>query len=242
MRLFLCLPLYAALLLFASTFAVAGEKVVSTKGNDRNPGTRELPWKTLDHACPLLVAGDTLMVLAGEYRERIVVRSSGSEALGYITIQGEPGTVISGLGVKGQNLVQIENKSYVKIIGLELTKNTNVHDGSGIRVSGHGSHIELRNNRIHEVRGKDAMGITVYGSDSSKPIENLIIDGNEIYDCDPAKSEALTLNGNVANFEVTNNRVHDMNNIGIDFIGGEDGMVKDRTKVTRNGLCKGNKV
>ena len=242
MRLLLCLTLYTALLLSASPCAVAGEKVVSANGNDRNPGTREEPWKTLGHACPQLVAGDTLIVLAGEYRERIVVHSSGSSEHGYITIQGEPGAVISGQGVKGKNLVQIENKSYVKIIGLELTKNTNVRDGSGIRVTGHGSHIELRNNRIHEVRGKDAMGITVYGSDSARPIENLVIDGNEIYDCDPAKSEALTLNGNVSNFEVTNNRVHDMNNIGIDFIGGEDGMVKDRTKVTRNGLCKGNKV
>jgi parallel beta-helix repeat protein len=36
--------------------------------------------------------------------------------------------------------------------------------------------------------------------------------------------------------------VHDVNNIGICMIGGERWVSKDRTKVTRNGLCKGNRV
>ena len=231
-----------ALLLLCPSLLAGGQKVVSPQGSDRSPGTAEQPWLTLSHACAQLRAGDTLLVRAGEYRDRIQLEASGSEAEGYITIQGEPGAVVSGVGTKGKNLVQIESQSYVKIIGLELTKNLAVRDGSGIRVTGHCSHIELRNNRIHEVRGKDAMGITVYGTDSVRPIDHLVIDGNEIFDCDPARSEALTLNGNVTDFEVTNNLVHDVNNIGIDFIGGEDGMVRDRTKVARNGVCKGNKV
>ncbi len=236
------LRLTASLLLCLPSLLVAEVRVVAPQGSDAAAGSREHPWKTLAHAVPLLKPGDTLIVKPGEYRERLVIEASGSQEAGYITVQGEPGAVISGAGSSGRHLVLIENKSYVKIIGLELTNNKAVRDGSAIRVTGHGSHIELRKNRIHEIRGKDAMGITVYGTSPAKPVEKLIIDGNEIFDCDPAKSEALTLNGNVADFEVTNNQVHDVNNIGIDFIGGEASICSDRTKVTRNGLCKGNKV
>ncbi|MCB1086189.1 MAG: right-handed parallel beta-helix repeat-containing protein, partial [Verrucomicrobiae bacterium] len=74
------------------------------------------------------------------------------------------------------------------------------------------------------------------------PVSHLVIDGNEIHDCDAAPSEALTLNGNISDFEVTNNHVHDIRGVGIDFIGGEDGMVDDKTKVARNGICRGNRV
>lgn len=234
--------LLTGLLFCLPSLLVAEVKVVAPQGSDAAAGSREHPWKTLAHASPLLKAGDTLIIRAGEYRERLVIEASGSQEAGYITVQGEPGAVISGTGTTGRNLVLIENKSYVKIIGLELTNAKGVRDGSAIRVTGHGSHVELRNNRIHEIRGKDAMGITVYGTSPARPLEQIIIDGNEIYDCDPARSEALTLNGNVTDFEVTNNRVHDMNNIGIDFIGGEASICSDRTKVARNGLCKGNQV
>jgi hypothetical protein len=83
------------------------------------------------------------------------------------------------------------------------------------------------------------MGITVYGT-AENPISNLVIHGNEIYDCEPATSEALTLNGNVTGFEITGNYVHDVNNIGIDFIGGETDI--HATRGARNGLCAENRV
>ncbi|MDB6117645.1 MAG: Por secretion system C-terminal sorting protein [Verrucomicrobiaceae bacterium] len=230
------------LLLCLSPRLMGEEKFMAPKGSDAAAGSHDHPWKTFAHALPLLKAGDTLIIQAGRYRERLVLENGGTEDGGYITLQGQPGAVISGEGVTGKNLILIENKSYVKIIGLELTASKGIRDGSAIRVTGHGSHIELRNNRIHEIRGKDAMGITVYGTSPSRPLERIIIDGNEIYDCDPARSEALTLNGNITDFEVTNNLVHDVNNIGIDLIGGEVSICSDATKVARNGICKGNKV
>ena len=232
----------AAGLLCIPAWVIASEKEVSLQGNDAASGTPEHPWRTLTHACKQLRPGDTLIVRAGEYRERLILETSGTEAAGFITVQGDPGALISGSGGGSANLVLLHNLSYVKIQGLELAGGKSVHDGSAIRVTGHASHIELRNNRIHNIRGKDAMGITIYGTNAAWPIEKIIIDGNEIYDCDPARSEALTLNGNVTDFEVTNNVVHDLNNIGIDFIGGETSICIDRTKVARNGLCKGNKV
>lgn len=219
----------------------AADRYVSTAGNDAANGESGAPWRTIQRACDLARPGDTIHVAPGTYQEKLVIKVSGT-AGAYVTLKAEPGVVLSGKDVKGDNMILIENLSYLKVTGFEITDHLGVKDGSGIRVKGHGSHIELRNNKIHKIRGRDAMGITIYGTDVNAPIEHLVVDGNEIYDCDPARSEALTLNGNISHFEVTNNVVHDVNNIGIDFIGGEAWTSGDASKVARNGLCKGNKV
>lgn len=220
---------------------LGGDLHVAPQGNDEAQGTASAPWQTIQHACDQAKAGDTIRVAPGTYREKVIIERSGSAGQPII-LKGEPGAVISGKGVSGANMVLIEDQSHVQVIGFEIRDNLEVKDGSGIRVEGHGSHIELRNNRVHNIRGRDAMGITIYGTNAKMALDHIVIDGNEIYECDPARSEALTLNGNVSNFKVTNNIVRDMNNIGIDFIGGEAWTSGDASKVARNGLCKGNKV
>jgi hypothetical protein len=227
--------------LFYSTPLLAADYYVSPEGDESAAGSKAAPWENIQDSMDRLKPGDTLHVMRGQYREKLYVNNSGTEGKP-ITLQGEPGAIISGKGVSGENLIYIEDKSHIRIIGLELRDNLKCNDGSGIRVYGSGSHIELRSNKIHEIRGKDAMGITVYGINEEASVSHLIIDGNEIYDCDPAESEALTLNGNVEIFQVTNNHIHDCNNIGIDFIGGEEWATKRPDLVTRNGICKGNRV
>ena len=228
-------------LLFLGTSVLAEPRFVSVSGDNAAAGSESAPWRTIQHACDRLNPGDVLNVLPGVYEEKIQVRVSGVES-NPITIQGRPGAVISGKGVKGADLIHIKDQGYLKITGFELRDNLHVNDGSGIRVEGHGSHLELRNNRIHEIRGRDAMGITIYGTDKNRPIDQIVIDGNQVYDCDPAKSEALVINGNVSHFQITNNVVHDVNNIGIDMIGGEASTTGDASKVARHGICSGNKV
>src|SRR5207302_909819 len=66
----------------------------------------------------------------------------------------------------------------------------------------------------------NAFGIAVYGS-STTPATDIVIDSNNVHDLKTGSSESVVLNGNVTNFQVTNNTVHDNNNIGIDFIGFE---------------------
>ena len=224
--------------------ATASTYYVSPNGNDNNPGTESQPWKTIQKACDTLTPGSTVYVKAGQYSEKITVNVSGTSSGGDITIRNYESdlVVIDGTGVSGDNIIYIEDKDYIKIIGFEICNNIGVSDGSGIRIEGSGEHIELKNNKIYEIRGSDAMGITVYGTNASKSISYLIIDGNEIYNCDPAHSEALTLNGNVEQFEVTNNIIHDVNNIGIDFIGGEKTCPDNSKDATRSGVCRGNKV
>ena len=217
---------------------------ITPSGNDNSPGTESQPWKTIQKACNTLAPGDTVYVKEGQYNEKITVNVSGTASGGYIVIRNYENdkVVIDGTGISGDNIFYIEDKDYLKIIGFEICNNTGVNDGSGIRIEGSGEHIELRDNKIYEIRGSDAMGITVYGTSASKSISYLIIDGNEIYNCDPAHSETLTLNGNVEQFEVTNNIVHDVNNIGIDFIGGEGTCPDDDKDAARSGVCRGNLV
>jgi hypothetical protein len=113
-------------------------------------------------------------------------------------------------------------------------------------VQGYGDHIQLLNLVIHDMHAKtgggDAMGISVYGSDSTRPISNLLIQGNLIHDCQPGHSESLTLNGNVDGFTILNNTVHDVDNIGIDMIGGEGTCPVPANDMARNGTCEGNTV
>jgi hypothetical protein len=82
---------------------------------------------------------------------------------------------------------------------------------------------ELRQLLIYNILGGSmsggATGISVYNGDKTTIRNQLIIDNCTLHDCQPAWSEALTLSGNIQNFQVTNNRVYNMNNIGMDFAG-----------------------
>ncbi len=61
----------------------------------------------------------------------------------------------------------------------------------------------------------------MYGTDAKTSISELVIDGNEVHHLQTGSSESLVVNGNVTNFRITHNVVHDNNNIGIDVIGFE---------------------
>jgi hypothetical protein len=72
-------------------------------------------------------------------------------------------------------------------------------------------------------------------------VTNVIVDGNEIRNCLLGSSESLVLNGNVTNFTVSHNTIHDNDNIGIDFIGFE-GYGPPGADQARNGTCVDNVV
>lgn len=78
----------------AETYHVAqGHSAAS----DGNPGTADLPWKTISRADALLQPGDTVMIHAGTYREYVKPARGGTESqpISYIAADGEE-VVISG--------------------------------------------------------------------------------------------------------------------------------------------------
>ena len=64
-------------------------------GSDSNPGTSGSPWATLQHAANTVAAGNTVVVRAGTYFERLNIVTSGTNG-SPITWIGETGAIIDG--------------------------------------------------------------------------------------------------------------------------------------------------
>jgi hypothetical protein len=233
-----------------------GTFYVSTTGNDANNGSQSAPWRHIQYAVDHAGPGSTVNVMTGVYNETVTFHNSGSASGGYITLQNAAGNtpVIDGTGIpiNGETgLVVIENKSYIKVIGFEIRNldagGVGAAFNAGIWIRGYGDHLEIRNNVVHHIWNScsrcGAHGIAVYGRNATQTINNIIIDGNELYDLKTGWSESMVLNGNVEFFTVTNNVVHDNDNIGIDFIGyeGECAGCGDNDRA-RDGVCVGNLV
>jgi hypothetical protein len=187
--------------------------------------------------------GDTVLVKAGKYNEAITFTKSGSDKK-YITLLGESGTVIDGTGKSGEAGITISSKNYIKLIGLEIQNFSGGGNSTpmGISVNGSSSNLIIRNNKVHDIKNDNgnAHGIAFYGT-SSTPISNIVVDSNEIFNCKLGSSESLVLNGNVTNFLVSHNIIHDNDNIGIDFIGFE-GTAPAGFDQARDGVCSSNMV
>jgi hypothetical protein len=234
---------------------------VATTGSDSNPGTQSAPWRTVQHAADTARAGSIVNVRGGIYEELVNINASGNASDGFITLRSYPGetavldaTRFTPTG--RQAVLTIHNQSYVRIEGFEIRNfRTAIHRLSplGISVMGSGSHIELLKNNVHHIEqtfdGRDApghgdngFGIAVYGTDAKMPITDLIIDGNEVHHLKTGSSESLVVNGNVTNFRITHNVVHDNNNIGIDVIGFERTAPDPAVDQARDGVVSGNLV
>jgi len=234
---------------------------VATSGNDSNPGTQAAPWRTVQHAADVARAGSTVNVRGGVYEELVTIKESGNATDGYITFRSYPGetAVLDAehlTPTARSAILTIHDKSYVRIEGFELRNfRTAEHRLAplGISVMGAGSHIELLKNNVHHIEqnfqgrdrpgsGGNGFGIAVYGTDAKTPISELVIDGNEVHHLKTGSSESLVVNGNVTNFRITHNVVHDNNNIGIDVIGFERTAPDPAVDQARDGVVSENLV
>ncbi len=238
-------PLVAVCFLVASGLpAGAVTWHVDPKGNDaKGTGSAELPWRSIQKALDECGPGDAVLLHAGVYAQRVSWPASGAPGRP-ITLMGEEGAVLSGKGMpRGEHVIEVNSHSHVRIMGLEIRETvTGKGGGCGIYVDGAGDGIEIRNCWLHHLKGTEAGGIGIFGTERAKALTNVVIEGCRIEHCEPAQSEALVLNGNVDGFRVVDNVVSDVNNIGIDFIGGERDVMPDPDKVARNGVCEGNRV
>lgn len=234
---------FVLLLIAGQSLAAQSERTyfVSTAGNDSNPGTRQAPWLTIQHAANSVSAGATVYVFEGVYHEAVNFPRSGT-ATAPIRFESYPGetAIIDGTGLKccssnppssGNNtegLITLVDRSYVTVSGFEIrnfTTDSPAYVPTGIWITGSGTGVQILSNRVHNISTKseqngNAFGISIYGT-SKTPITNLLIDGNEVYDLRTGESESVNVDGNVTHFAITNNLVHDNDNIGIDAIGYE---------------------
>jgi len=114
---------------------------------------------------------------------------------------------------------------------------------AGITVEGKCDNIVIQNNIIHDIQNSKggAHGIGVYGNTSPIGITNLTINNNQLYNLVLGQSESLVLNGNVQYWTISNNIIHESDNIGIDIIGYE-GTASNTYDYARNGIITGNLI
>jgi hypothetical protein len=231
---------------------------VATNGNDTAAGTLTAPWKTISRAASAssgVKAGDTVYVRGGIYKESVSFAISGSAGGGPITFQNYPGetAIIDGTGIAAQSdphgLVHIVNRTYITVRGFEI-RNYQTSSSSlipaGIWISGTSGNIQILNNLVHDIKTSSeasgqAYGISVYGT-ANTPIDTVTIDGNQVYNLKTGGSESVNVDGNVTNFVITNNIVHDNDNIAIDAIGFEGVSSNAAQDYARNGIISGNTI
>lgn len=152
--------------------------------------------------------------------------------------------------------VRVEN---VEVTGLRIEKPGETTP-IGIEVSEGADNIYIDNCVVHDMgctytknatskTGFNAHGIHVKSESEDNSSSNINITDCTLYNLILGNSEALVLNGNVENFVVSGNTVHDCDNIGIDIIGyetvcqDEDDVAPEFTNDrARNGEVKNNHV
>jgi hypothetical protein len=233
---------------------------VATNGSDGAGGTSGAPWKTIQHAADTAAAGDTVLVHGGVYNEHVTFSHAGT-ANGYITFESAPGetATIDGTGLDIPDdmygLFTFDSASYVIAEGFELrnyTTNSIQKVPIGIFVTGAGAGVQLVNNYVHDITttaattpqkcASNAFGITVYGTKVPDAIDGLAISGNEVANLHTGCSETLSLDGNVTNWLVASNLVHDDDNIAIGAIGFEKVAKDPAYDQARDGTIRGNHI
>ena len=230
---------------------------VAMDGDDAGPGTRDEPWATLQHAADSVGSGATVYVREGVYEQKVEIRASGLPGRP-ITFAAAPGerVVLDGSSLEvpaGQNaMIAIDSQRFVTIRGFEITayrSDASGHVPIGILVTGAADHIRLAGNVVRDMgttfegrNGGDAHGIAVFGSAGDHPIEEVEIVDNELANLTLGSSEALVVNGNVKDFRIEGNEVHDTNNIAIDVIGFEGTAPDPTVDQARDGIVRGNVV
>ena len=120
----------------------AKEFFVSAAGSDTNAGSKAKPFKTVAYALDQAVAGDTVTVMPGTYRETLQFRSGGDKNAPLTLRAYKPGTVVFDGFRQIPTAIFLENASHVIIDGFTF-RDLNDTTGSCIKING-GSDITVR--------------------------------------------------------------------------------------------------
>ncbi len=232
-------------------------RYVAINGNDANSGAALSPWRHLQYAADHVGPGDSVCARGGSYNELLSITVGGSDAAGEIVFEAYPNEqpILDGSGLPipgGQwGLVTLKDVDRVVVRGFEV-RNYSIASSSkvpiGIYVTGAGKGIRLLDNRIHDIKttasgcAANAFGLKVDGTRLATSINELIIANNEIDHLVLGCSESFSLDGNVEQWQIIGNTVHDTNNIAIGAIGFEGVAPDPSVDQARDGLIAGNTV
>lgn len=117
---------------------------VATSGDDTTgDGTASAPYRTIQHAADLAVAGDVVHVAAGEYREAPRVTVSGADGARIVFVSDEPwgARVIAETG----DIAWTIDGDWIDIVGFDVT-------GRGrLGILTRGSYVRTIGNHVHDI-------------------------------------------------------------------------------------------
>jgi len=244
----------------AMLLALTSYYVNGSSGNDTNSGTSAAAaLKTIQAALNKTTngAGSTIFVAGGTYNERLVWPNSGASAAEPITLTNYNSGVVIIDGTNATNdaqnaMIAIASKSHIRIQSVRIANNIRSF-ASGIYMSGSGTDVQFTDCKIYNIGWTTNAGSRPEPKDNANPFviigstansyNQIYIGSNEIYNCNTGYSEGLTIAGNVENFLIENNTVHDITNIGIDMTGNYAWTgAPANVNFARNGNVKYNKV
>ncbi len=213
-----------------------------TAGNDVNPGTETLPWKTIQKAANTLIAGDTVYIKAGTYTpsQKIDLINSGT-AENFISFMAYPGdehlVIIDGSNIPltgWYGVFTVSSKEYIRVSGIKIINSSYagifVENSSGIMIDNnytdktHSSGISVWDSRNITVNNNivrracwpsDGIQecISIANTDSVLVSNNIVYDGGSIGF--GGGGEGIDLKDGCQNGIVYNNTVHDVASVGI---------------------------
>ena len=157
--------------------ANAADLYVAPDGRDRNPGTVDLPFKTIGKAATVATPGTTVRVAPGIYREILETSASGTPTarIRYVS------------SVKWGAKVRTEGPDdhwswknygdYVDIEGFDVSNN-----GSG-GIDNYGSHVRIVRNYVHDIPAAGCPGDGGAGIEAAEyTAVDTSIEGNLVHD------------------------------------------------------------
>ncbi len=225
---------------------------VSTSGNNANNGALTTPWLTIQYGVNQLLPGDTLFIKAGTYFEKVDVDVSGTAAA-KITIKNfaNDEVIVSGANSSNNNSIIWTDNAYLTIEGLHITDNQK-NFSQGLTLQGTAHHILIKNNKVSKINfssdpnapvssGFNSVPLSALGDDADS-LHHIDFIANEVFNNRTGYSENLTIGGNVTNFKMIDNIIHDNTNIGIDATGNYGECPIPSLDHPRNGLISYNTI
>jgi len=238
------LPLTLAAIVSFGSRASAATYYVATTGNDANPGTPDLPWRTLQHAVDSLAPGDTVLVKSGSY---LGCRIGNSGQAGAVkTLKAEAGARVAvnapGPSNKHSSNIEVElfdgTVSYWVIEGFEVANAP--HHGIDLRFT---SFITVQNCYAHHNGTPTVRGDGVFLAFSDHPM----VQNNET----SFNSEHGVYHSNSGDYPtIRGNRSHHNSAAGLHFNGdlsqGGDGIISfaviEKNVIFENGAAGGSAI
>jgi len=251
------LRLFASILIvLTAAVSHATTYYVTPNGNDANAGTSAQPWRTLQKSANTARSGDLVLVANGTYvgmhitadgtaAAPITFRANGSNVL----VNARNASTPDNINIEGGNYVTVDGFIVedaprvgiraVTATGIRILNNTVRRSGLTGILTGYTPSIEITGNSASGSLQEHG----IYVSNSTSPVDNPIIRGNESFD---NNQNGVQLNGDcwvggdgiISGAMIEGNIVHHNNWKGFSLISVQNSTIRNNL-IYENGLSAG---